>query len=483
MRKRFEIQYELGTIPIEKIGLPLDSRDELPPVLRALQYIYSTPELNKKVFDLLEAQIMAGVQQTGCPGMSLWEILVFSTIRLALDADYDRLHHIANYDSLVRSFLGISNFGEKLKKYSLQSLKDNIRLLDEETIDQINDIVVNAGHRLKKIDRLDIKVDSYVLETNVHFPTDLNLLWDAGRKCIALANQILQGVLISGWRKYRNWRNRLKSAYHKAARQAMNAGKNTTRGLHAVVDYLSLARDLSQKIKQTKALLETNAETNPHNTKKLNELLYFEQQLDKHIDLVQRRLIHRETIPHEEKIFSLFEPFTEWIKKGKTRHEVELGLRIAVATDQQGFILRHHVMKQEQDVDIAVPLTQELLIWNTINSVSFDKAFWSPQNYNKLKPLVHELMMPKKGKLSKAEHEREHSKSFTALRRNHAAVESAINCLEHHGLNRCPDKGLKSFQRYTSLGVLAYNLHKLGNILIKEDREQLSKNTFLPRAA
>ncbi|HEX9974255.1 MAG TPA: ISNCY family transposase, partial [bacterium] len=59
----------------------------------------------------------------------------------------------------------------------------------------------------------------------------------------------------------------------------------------------------------------------------------------------------------------------------------------------------------------------------------------------------------------------------------------AINCLEHHGLNRCPDKGLDGFRRYTALGVLAYNLHKLGNILLAQDRKQLSKSPAYLKAA
>ncbi len=150
MRQKFEVQYELGTTPVEKVNIPVKSRDELPPVLRALQFIYTTPELNRKVFSLLEDKILSGKQKTGRNGMSLWEILVFSIVRLALDCDYDRLEHVANYDSLVRSLLGISSFGDHLKRYSLQSLKDNVKLLDEQTIDQINQLVVETGHQLKK---------------------------------------------------------------------------------------------------------------------------------------------------------------------------------------------------------------------------------------------------------------------------------------------------------------------------------------------
>ena len=91
--------------------------------------------------------------------------------------------------------------------------------------------------------------------------------------------------------------------------------------------------------------------------------------------------------------------------------------------------------------------------------------------------------MPKKGKLSKSDKEREYNKSFQKFRRQHAAVESAINCLEHHGLNRCPDKGITGFRRYTALGILAYNLHKLGNFLLDEDRNKLSKNEIMKKAA
>lgn len=484
MRKRFELQYELGATPIEKIKIPLDSRDELPPTLRALQHIYTTPELNKKVFDILERKILPTVDfTTGRPGMNLWEILVLGTVRWTRDTDYDHLHHIANFDGLVRKLLGISNFCENLKKYSLQTLKDNIGLLDKETLDEINELVVKTGHSFKKSEKLNVKIDTYVLETNVHFPTDMNLLWDAGRKSIELISQITADTEIEiGWRKHNDWRRRLKSTYHTAAKRTIGTGRLKPTGINAALDYLSIADDLSQKIKGTKDVLKEIAESNCK-INKFNDLLYFEEHLDTHINLVRRRIIYRENILHEEKVFSLFEPYTEWIKKGKAGNKVELGLRIAVATDQDGFILAHRVMQQQQDVDIAVPFAKELIDNYDINSLSYDKGCWSPKNYKALKQLVPNVVLPKKGRRNKEETEREHSKQFKALRTHHAAVESDINCLEHHGLNRCPDKGLAHFKRYTSFGVLAYNLHKLGNILLEQDREQLSKNPPFAKAA
>lgn len=149
MRKRIELQYELGATRIEDITIP-KTRDELPPVLRALQYIYQTPEVNEQVFNILNKKI--STIHKGRPGMSLWEILVLGIVRLTLDANYDRLEHIANYDKLVRGILGVENdYGFTNRKiYALQTLKDNVSLLDEDMLDEISKIVISQGHKIKK---------------------------------------------------------------------------------------------------------------------------------------------------------------------------------------------------------------------------------------------------------------------------------------------------------------------------------------------
>lgn len=149
MRKRFELQHELGITSIEDIEIPIKSRDELPPVLMALQHIFVNTELSAKVFAVIEQRI--ALKKMGKPGLSLWEIFVLGVVRLTLNANYDRLEHIANYDSLVRQLLGIANYGEdKKKQYSLTSLKENIPYIDAELLSEINLIIVKAGHSLLK---------------------------------------------------------------------------------------------------------------------------------------------------------------------------------------------------------------------------------------------------------------------------------------------------------------------------------------------
>ena len=81
MCQRFEQQMNLRTVAIADIKFPLKSRDELPPVLRALQYVFITPELNEEVFSILEKKIVAGKKKTGRRGMDLWHILVLAVVR------------------------------------------------------------------------------------------------------------------------------------------------------------------------------------------------------------------------------------------------------------------------------------------------------------------------------------------------------------------------------------------------------------------
>ena len=146
MRRRFEVQLALGKTPIEKVVLPARSRDELPPVLAGLQWVFQTAELNGQIFELLEKKVVSGKKATGRPGLDLWHILVLGVVRLALDCDYDRLEHLANYDSLLRQILGLSPvLSDQDKPFHYKTLSENVCHVDEELLGQINALVVQAG--------------------------------------------------------------------------------------------------------------------------------------------------------------------------------------------------------------------------------------------------------------------------------------------------------------------------------------------------
>src|SRR6185295_11683853 len=83
-----------------------------------------------------------------------------------------------------------------------------------------------------------------------------------------------------------------------------------------------------------------------------------------------------------------------------------------------------------------------------ILSLSFDKGFTREEDRQLLELYIPQVIMPKRGRRNEREQEREQQRSFQALRRRHQAIESDINSLKHHGLNRCLDKGLPGYKRY-----------------------------------
>ena len=479
MRHPFQAQPDLQITPIEKIRLPLKSRDELPPILAGLQWIWSHPTLKAEIFALLEAKILAGKQATGRTGMDLWQILVLGVVRLGLDADWDRLEDLANHHLLVRQMLGVPTmpWGEDAKVFGHQTLRDNVALLDDELLQQINAAIAAAGREVfaKKAGApgaaLEVKVDSYVLETDVHFPTDLNLLWDAGRKCVDLIEGYhAAGYELPGWRKAKAWRRQLKNLQRSTSQIVYRGGPNKeARVKQAVREYLVVGRALEVKVR---ASLMELCDLSVAATR-WEQLAYFHAMLAKHLGLVARRLLHGETIPAHEKVFSLFEPHTEWIQKGKQRPNVELGHKLLLATDQQQLIQDYAVLLGEAEVDQSIPVTDRLLGRygaGSVASISFDKGFTRTADRELLSLYVPEVVMPKRGKKNAAETERESEKKFVALRKQHSAVESEINSLEHHGLNRCLDVGIKGYQRYVGYGVMSYNLHVIGRELLARQR-------------
>lgn len=481
MRKRFECQLELGQTAIEQVLIPLKSRDELPPILAGLQWIFLTPEVNEAVFQVLEQKVQGTKQQTGRPGMDLWHILVLGVCRLGLDCDYDRLEDFANHHVLIREILGIPTIKDGGRSFHQKTLSQNVCMVDEELLAQVNTIAVSHGRReFKKKDdeKIAAKTDSYVLETNVHFPTDINLLWDGSRKCIELSSRLSDRLNVGGWRKSKQWKKRIKGLMRQVGKIRQGGGKNKEERLKtAVKGYLGKALELERKVTANLEELASKV-TEPTDMLVLEEIRYFHQMLVKQIDLVDRRLLQGEKIPHQDKVFSLFEPHTQWIAKGKTWPPIELGHKLLITTDQNQLVLDYKIMEQTVDQAETLPLARRLFERygeEAFGSMSFDKGFSNEADRKELERQVGLVVMPKKGRRNSQDQERESAPSFLKTKNQHSAVESEINSLEHHGLNRCPDKGMIGYQRYVGLGILAYNLHQIGKRLLAKKRAAQEK--------
>lgn len=489
MRTIIHSQMKLGETDISAIVLDPKSRDDIPQLLRGLQHIYTEPSLRERVFAILEEVLPERVgaegkasTKTGRPGMEQWKILVLGVLRLGLNADYDRIQELANQHNTIRQMLGHSDWMDE-SRYELQTIKDNLSLFTPEILDRINQEVVSAGHQtLKKNseESLRARCDSFVVETDVHFPTDINLLWDAIRKTLQTCAELCVAHDLTEWRQSayllrsfkKNYRFIQKLKHSTAKDEAKREAKqNQINEAHQT--YIDQAETYVLRARATRQRL--NREHGVP-TPLLADLDAYLIHAERQIDQIRRRVLQGERIPHEEKVFSIFQPHTEWISKGKAGVPVELGLRVCIVEDQHRFILHHQVMEKTTDEQIAVTIVKQAQTrFTALHAVSMDKGFHSPSNQAQLKEMLKAVVLPKKGRLTEADKARESDAEFIRLRRQHSAVESAINALEAHGLDKCPDHGIHGFKRYVALAVVARNIQRLGAVLREQEQQQANR--------
>lgn len=479
MRTRFELQLRIGQTPIGEIYIHPKSKNALEQLIAALKEIYCHSEYNEKIFSIIEKHLPNIDRNNGRPGMNLWTVFVLGQVRMCLGTSYDMLQHLANNDLLLRKLLGISDlFGEESLHFEYQNIYDNVSRLSEAMLKEINDVIVEFGHRevfkKKETTALHLKTDSFVVESNVHFPTDYNLLWDCARKCLDTVKFFLKKYpQTEGWRKVKHWHSELKSRMREVGRISGSGGKNKQEKLQKATQlYLSQSRLLLQKLILEKNNLPVFDEKD---LVKYFELEHYMRLFVKHIDLVDRRILKGETIAHAEKMMSIFETYTEWVAKGKFRPSVELGKKLSITSDQYHLIVHHKVMEDEQDRDIVIEIADAVLHkYNAIASMSFDKGHWSRENKALLELEISQVILPKLGKLTVHEQEVEECRIFKRLKNKHSAVESNINELDHRGLDRCPDRSYVHFKTYIALGVCAYNLKKIGKKLLEDRLKEIT---------
>ena len=486
MRVVQDLNLKLGEVDISKIWIDPKCRDDVPQILRGLQHIYTDPKTRAEIFKLLEEEFFSTInKKNGRPGMTLWKIFVLGILRVNLNIDYDKLHELSNSHLTIREMLGHARYTD-MHYYHHQTLKDNVQLITPEFLMKANQIVVNAGYRLiKKKDEAPLhgRCDSFVVETKVHFPTDINLLLDAMRKVITLTAKLCKNHDMSDWRQYQyNFRyvkRLMRSAQNAKRHNSKNEEKrqacdNKIKQAH--MEYITLSNQYLLRAEATLQQLELEQASQLNISLPVQELFLIEEirrfitHGKRQIDQIKRRVILNESIAHDEKVFSLFKPYTEWVSKGKAGVPVELGLKVCIMEDQHQFVLYHLVMEKQTDDQVAIQMvTESKKLFGSLSSTSFDKAFHSNDNQEELKKDLSLVVLPRKGKLSQAARVIEYAEPFCKARRQHSAVESAINALEAHGLDYCPDYGIDKFKRYIGLAVVARNIQRIGVIAIALD--------------
>lgn len=277
---------------------------------------------------------------------------------------------------------------------------------------------------------------------------------------------------VPGFRKLGFWEKKVYSSYRTASNIHRKKGKNyQVRLQKATKEYLKNAILVLLRVKN--GLASLRGKVTGIEEMLLNLVEKFYNWGIKHEDLVRRRILLGEKIPHSEKVFSIFEPHVEWLQKGKPGNKVELGHNVSATTDQWGFIVDWEVVEKQVDKQLTIALGKRLEerfqedYW--LESISFDRGYYSSLGEKALKKIFAQVVMPKPGKKTADREMMEREAGFIALRRGHSAVESNINELEQSGADKVPDKGLHGFKNYVGWSVLAHNLKRLGRLVIEQE--------------
>ncbi len=348
----------------------------------------------------------------------------------------------------------------------LCTLKNAIR---PETWKKINSILAESAVKAKAISGERLRMDTTAYETNIHWPTDSSLLWDTYRvfsRLVATAREIDPEIAS-------NRRLHTKKAKRLHTKISRRAGKRQTESKEVKSLYNSLIQRveailgwLPDVCDQIRAGLEEEA----YGVREAMVMKALIKQIEyfRHLGLkvaaqARRRVLKGEKIPNEEKVFSIFEPHTELLMRGKAGKPIEFGHMVAIQQVEGKFITDYEVFEKKPVehtlVDAALERHRKLFGENP-EEFAADKGFY--ESMNKIKKLEKEIPVVaicKKGSRTEEEAERESSAAFKLGQRFRAGVEGSISFLKRAlGMFRCLNKGWKHYAATVGTAVFVHNL-------------------------
>lgn len=475
----------LDCLPIGSVALNLQCRDELIPILRALQHLYGQPKLRDELLALVEKDVNGETSRKhGRSGLNYWEITVLAAARLGCNLDYDKLQDLAENHRSLRHIMGVGDWQEEVD-FDWRRIEDNVSKLHPETLKKINDLVVQAGHKLEPKAIAAVRGDTFVVETNIHYPTESSVIGDGLRKIVKAAAELAADHGLGGWRQHAHLAKKIRTLEHRITQAARAKALGADRLKPGHQKLLVLAGVLLARARELLVALGFALDQKGFTLAELKKgltpittpcaaLLYYVILTEKVCDNARRRVLQGETLAPEDKIFSVFEPHTELIKKGKQPNPVQFGHNVLLIEDAAGFVVDYQVVDNGvQDSELPVPVLKDLQerFDGKIKSASFDRGFHTPENQKQLGEIVKTPCIPKKGEAQGRQQQKEGTVAFRKARQNHPGVESAIGALQAgNGLKRCRDHSKEGFERYVGLGILGRNLQTLGKLLLARDQ-------------
>ena len=365
--------------------------------------------------------------------------------------------------TVLRNFTRLNS--GKVMNYSI--LDTAFKTIRPQTWDTINGHLEQWASAEKKISGTRLRLDSTVCESNIHYPTDASLLWDCYRTASRMIQQVRdQESILAGWHRFHV--GKIKKLYTFIATHCSKKNKSTKRKVRKSTGIL---------LQRVEAIVETAKSVVEHGRKAacgieaMALIIELQSSLPDMVKVVTqaRRAYNGESVPARERIFSIFEPHTELLMRGKQHKPVEFGHLVQIGQTEEKFISFYSVeQKSRHDSEMVEPVLED----HKESFGAYPSEFSADKNYYKSMEEIEEweedidiFAVCKKGKRSSEEIAREHDELFKLAQKFRAGCEGSISVLKRvFGLRRCLNRGFKSFAASVGCLVFCHNLILLSKL-------------------
>jgi len=325
--------------------------------------------------------------------------------------------------------------------------------IEPKTWKGINELLGQYGVAQGAVNPKVIRTDTTVVESNIHYPTDSSLLWDTWRVATRLLKRAREILRESVPHRFHN--RRIKWLYLYITRYMPSKSESRQRQVKAnfrtlierVEWIVAIAGDFCEAYRSS-SNLELSAVA--------LELQAYLPSMRTVAATARRANVDGETVPASERVFSLFEPHTELIKRGRRQKPVEFGHKVLLCETAEKFITDYEVYeKQQPDSDLTQPVIErhEKLFGERPKVLAADKGFCPEKSkFEELAKLVANLAIPRRMQDFM-------DKLLTSCQAFRAGIEGTISGLKRaFRWVRCFFRGFNGFARTVGLGVFCHNL-------------------------
>ena len=443
---------------------------DLDPILKTMSdFLDHQP----KVVERVRQDLQWGLKKpnTGRTAMTPTQVLRSLILMRVKNWDYRELRERIADGYTLRRFTGFNS--RRVPKHDAFNRAFN--KLRPPTMQALNDLVLKAAVDLGLENGKRLRVDTTVVETDIHHPTDNTLLWDVVRvitRLIGRLGEVLPQGIDGFTNRTRYARRRMQAIQRMTSRQRHDQQQDKYRQLIGITQQVvHNARGVVEKTKDQCAVDLMDDLVIGELRRKIDHYCQLGARV---IDQSRRRVLEGEQVPNAEKIYSIFETHTDLIKRGKVQKPIEFGHKIFLAESARGLITQYRVL--EGNPSDLIHVTPSLKCHKKTFGLapdwySADRGFFSDENIKACRGVKLVCIPQRGGKRTASREAFEKSPAFKKGQRFRAGIEGRISVLfRGRGMKRCLAEGRERFEVLVGAAVLTNNLMTIARLLNQKQK-------------